>query len=114
MRRRRERADIRVRDVVLTEHELSVALMDGRTISVPLVWYPRLADGTSERAHWEVAGTGFGIPLAEDRRGVVVRRSPAGCSRASGVGGVAVGVGWGGMSGGVGVCDKAIGARFTE
>jgi hypothetical protein len=57
-----ETADIRVRDVSLTEDELSVALMDGRTISVPLAWYPRLANATPEqRAHWELAGAGYGI-----------------------------------------------------
>ena len=33
-----ETADIRVRDVNLTDDELSVALMDGRTIIVPLAW----------------------------------------------------------------------------
>ena len=57
-----ETADIRVRDVSVTEDELSVALMDGRTISVPLAWYPRLANATPEqRAHWELAGAGYGI-----------------------------------------------------
>ncbi len=57
-----ETADIRVRDVSITEDELSVALMDGRTITAPLAWYPRLANATPEqRAHWEVAGAGYGI-----------------------------------------------------
>src|SRR5208283_2426383 len=55
-------ADIRVRDVSVTEDELSVGLMDGRTITVPLAWYPRLADATpAQRAHWEVSGAGYGI-----------------------------------------------------
>jgi hypothetical protein len=55
-------ADIRVRDVTSNDDELSVALMDGRTISVPLAWYPRLADATAEqRAHWQKAGAGYGI-----------------------------------------------------
>ena len=54
--------DIRVRDVEVGEHELSVAFMDGRTITVPLAWYPRLEAGTPEqRAHWELAGGGYGI-----------------------------------------------------
>jgi hypothetical protein len=36
--------------------------MDGRTIAVPLAWYPRLADATPEqRAQWEMAGAGYGI-----------------------------------------------------
>ena len=61
-----ETADIRVRDVSLTEHELSVALMDGRTITVPLAWYPRLAAATPEqRTHWQTAGAGRGIHWPE-------------------------------------------------
>jgi len=48
-----EGADIRVRAVTVSEDELTVALMDGRTITVPLAWYPRLAAATPEqRAHW--------------------------------------------------------------
>ena len=55
-------ADIRVQDVAVSEGELTVALMDGRTIAVPLAWYPRLAYGTPEqRARWEAAGGGYGI-----------------------------------------------------
>ncbi len=55
-------ADIRVRDVWVTEDELSVGLMDGRTITVPLAWYPRLASATpAQRARWEVSGAGYGI-----------------------------------------------------
>jgi len=61
-----EGADIRVRDVAVSEDELTVALMDGRTIAVPLAWYPRLADGTPEqRARWELAGGGYGIHWPE-------------------------------------------------
>lgn len=61
-----EAADIRVRDVSLTDDELSVALMDGRTITVPLAWYPRLANATPEqRARWETAGAGQGIHWPE-------------------------------------------------
>jgi hypothetical protein len=45
-------ADTHVRDVSVTDAELSVALMDGRTITVPLACYPRLADATpAQRAH---------------------------------------------------------------
>jgi hypothetical protein len=55
-------ADIRVQSVSVTDDELTVALMDGRRISVPLAWYPRLADATpAERSHWEIVGGGFGI-----------------------------------------------------
>jgi hypothetical protein len=39
-----------------------VQLDDGRTISVPLEWYPRLVEGTAqERGHWELIGSGQGI-----------------------------------------------------
>ena len=40
------RADERVAGVEFAEDALSVALMDGRTITVPLYWYPRLQDAT--------------------------------------------------------------------
>jgi len=52
----------RVRDVRFTEDVLIVDLLDGRTISVPLVWYPRLLSASPEhRANWPIAGGGFGI-----------------------------------------------------
>ena len=52
----------RVKDVRFTEDVLIVDLLDGRTISVPLVWYPRLLAATpEERANWRVASGGFGI-----------------------------------------------------
>ena len=55
-------ADERVAGVTCDEDRLVVDLMDGRTIAVPLAWYPRLFDATAEqRAHWEVAGGGYGI-----------------------------------------------------
>ena len=61
-----EPIDIRVRDVSVSEDELSVELMDGRRISVPLAWYPRLAGATAaQRSHWEVAGGGYGIHWPE-------------------------------------------------
>lgn len=54
--------DERVLDVRFDDHRLIVDLMDGRTISVPLAWYPRLANATPEqRAHWEKCGGGYGI-----------------------------------------------------
>lgn len=54
--------DERVVDVKTTEDDLCVTLMDGRTISVPLVWYPRLLNATPEqRRNWQVAGGGYGI-----------------------------------------------------
>jgi hypothetical protein len=54
--------DERVLDVRFDEHSLIVDLMDGRTISVPLAWYPRLLEATeAQRAHWEKCGGGYGI-----------------------------------------------------
>jgi Protein of unknown function (DUF2442) len=54
--------DERVLDVRFDEHSLIVDLMDGRTISAPLAWYPRLLNATPEqRAHWEKCGGGYGI-----------------------------------------------------
>jgi Protein of unknown function (DUF2442) len=49
-------------DVKISEDTLSVELSDGRTISVPLDWYPRLTHATdSERTNWRVIGRGHGI-----------------------------------------------------
>lgn len=54
--------DERVLDVRFDEHSLIVDLMDGRTISAPLAWYPRLANATpDQRDHWEKCGGGYGI-----------------------------------------------------
>jgi hypothetical protein len=56
------RADERVKAVRFDRDVLTVDLMDGRTISVPLAWYPRLADATPEAVrNWQIAGAGFGI-----------------------------------------------------
>lgn len=55
-------ADERVAGVEVTDDTLTVALRDGRTIIVPLVWYPRLANATPlQRSRWQVAGGGYGI-----------------------------------------------------
>ena len=54
--------DERVSGVRCTDDTLTVDLMDGRTISVPLAWYPRLAKGTSDqRGNWQTCGGGYGI-----------------------------------------------------
>jgi hypothetical protein len=54
--------DQRVADVRCDDDSLIVDLVDGRTISVPLAWYPRLANATpQERANWEIGGGGYGI-----------------------------------------------------
>lgn len=48
--------------VHFTSDALVVDLADGRSVSVPLAWYPRLQNATPEqRNHWQVAGAGYGI-----------------------------------------------------
>lgn len=56
------KADERVRQVRFDGNSMSVDLLDGRTITVPLAWFPRLFDATAEqRQKWEIAGAGYGI-----------------------------------------------------
>jgi len=51
--------EARAQAVTVTEDALTVDLVDGRTIIVPLVWYPRLWHGTpEERSHFESFGDG--------------------------------------------------------
>lgn len=51
-----------VKQVRVTEDTLSADLSDGRSISVPLAWYPRLVHGTAkERENWRRIGAGYGI-----------------------------------------------------
>lgn len=55
-------ADERVVDVQFTDDTLSVGLRDGRIITVPLVWYPRLLNATpAQRRNWKISGGGYGI-----------------------------------------------------
>ena len=55
-------ADERVKDVSIDEDALQVDLMDGRSIRVPLAWYPSLLNATAaQRSDWEVCGGGYGI-----------------------------------------------------
>lgn len=52
----------RVVNVVVSDDTLAVDLEDGRSIAVPIGWYPRLAYGTpAERNHWQISGAGYGI-----------------------------------------------------
>jgi len=56
-------------DVFFTEDALHVVLADGREISAPLQWFPRLLHATPEqRAQWELIGDGIGIhwPLVDE------------------------------------------------
>ncbi len=81
------KADERVVDVSFSTDSLSVTLRDGRVISVPLTWFPRLRHASSEQlGHWKIAGGGYGIhwpDLDEDLstegllRGAPAPRDPA-------------------------------------
>ncbi|HEY7214930.1 MAG TPA: DUF2442 domain-containing protein [Thermoanaerobaculia bacterium] len=54
--------DPKVQNVVVGEDTLEVDLSDGRSISAPLAWYPRLLKGTtSERRNWRLIGGGEGV-----------------------------------------------------
>jgi len=51
-----------IENLTVTEDPLTVELSDGRTLSVPLAWYPRLAWATpKERRNWRLIGKGHGI-----------------------------------------------------
>jgi hypothetical protein len=59
-------AKARARGVDVTEDELIVDLVDGRRISVPLTWFPRLLHAEREaRQRWELLGEGEGIHWPE-------------------------------------------------
>lgn len=54
------------RTVDVSDDELTVGLADGRVISVPLVWFPRLVQASpSARSRWELLGDGEGIHWPE-------------------------------------------------
>ena len=60
------KVDKRVQNVYFSEDDISVDLMDGRTITVPLVWYPKLLAATpQQRQRWQVCGGGYGIHWEE-------------------------------------------------
>ena len=53
---------VRAEVVTITDDALAVELSDGRSISAPLAWYPRLLHGTpEERSRWRLIGGGSGI-----------------------------------------------------
>ena len=59
-------ADERVAEVSFSEDSLCVVLRDGRKISVPLTWFPKLLQATpQQRTNWQVAGGGYGIHWPE-------------------------------------------------
>jgi hypothetical protein len=58
--------EARIQSVSLTDDLISAQLMDGRTISVPLVWSWRLSEATPEqRSRFEIIGSGTGIHWPE-------------------------------------------------
>ena len=60
------KAGERVKDVHFPEDTISVDLIDGRTITAPLAWFPRLLHATvDQRANWRIAGGGYGIHWPE-------------------------------------------------
>ena len=60
------KTDERVEAVYFTRDTLVVDLIDGRTISVPLTWYPKLLKATpKQRSNWEICGGGYGVHWPE-------------------------------------------------
>jgi hypothetical protein len=60
-------------NVTITDDYLTVELRDGRVISTPLIWYPRLQEASpADRAVWEWIGSGIGIawPLLDEDLGI--------------------------------------------
>ena len=52
----------RIINITVDDTSLSVDLEDGRTVTVPIGWYPRLVHGTAtERAFFHLSGAGYGI-----------------------------------------------------
>jgi hypothetical protein len=77
-----------IENLIITEETLTVELSDGRTLSVPLAWFPRLLHaGPTERANWRLVGKGHGVhweDLDEDisLEGLLIGR-PSGESQTS-------------------------------
>jgi hypothetical protein len=74
--------------VQVNEDALSVELSDGRVITVPLAWYPRLVHGTpEEREKWRLSGGGHGIHWSELDEDISIENllagKPSGESQAS-------------------------------
>ncbi len=78
----------RIQDVSVTDDELQIRLTDGRTVSAPLAWYPRLQHASpAERSNWRMIGGGEGIhwPAVDEDISVanVLAGKPSGESQAS-------------------------------
>ncbi len=79
----------RITDVRVDDRTLSADLADGRTITVPLNWYPRLLHASpAQRANWQLCGGGFGVhwpDIDEDLSSEgFLRGAPAPLGRTSG------------------------------
>ena len=62
MRTSEPRAGEKIKAVRMDEDVLTVDLADGRTVSTPLVWYPRLLHASpQQRSNYVISGAGFGI-----------------------------------------------------
>lgn len=60
--------------VEVSDAALRIALSDGRELSAPLAWFPRLAHAMPvQRAHWELAGAGYGIHWPDVDEDISVR-----------------------------------------
>ena len=76
-----ELTPIKAQSVSVTDAELIVSLEDGRTVSVPLAWYPRLFYGKAqERQNWEFLGRGEGIHWPDLDEDIAVAHLLAGIS----------------------------------
>jgi hypothetical protein len=75
------RAGERIKVVRIDADLLTVDLFDGRTVSVPIAWYPRLLHGSPEqRQNWEIIGAGFGIHWPDLDEDISVHGMLAGAS----------------------------------
>jgi len=70
----RTKAEAKAIDVEITEDSLDVTLVDGRRVSAPLEWFPRLRNATPhQRLNWRFIGPGIGIHWDEIDEDISVR-----------------------------------------
>lgn len=73
-------SDAAVQSVRVDNLNLTVDLVDGRTITVPIAWFPRLAYGTDdERANWHLIGGGHGIRWPDLDEDISIESLFSGC-----------------------------------
>jgi Protein of unknown function (DUF2442) len=81
MRTSEPRAGEKIKAVRIDEDALTVDLADGRTVSTPLAWYPRLLHATpDQRSNFVISGAGFGIHWPEVDEDLSVHGMLAGAS----------------------------------